>query len=237
MISLIIPFYNCEKQATETLNTVKKFLKIHNDTELIAVNDGSTDQTGEILKSFEGGNIRVVGYKANKGKGGAIREGVRAAHGDKIIFTDADLAYGLKPVTDFAEALDSADIAVGSRREDACLSERYGFLRTAASGAFSAICEKLLGLGLRDTQCGFKAFRSEIAKPLFERLTILGFGFDLEVLAIAELNGLKIETVPVRLLQNSSHSTVSVIRDGMRMLKDIRSIRRMLKKEGEKYRL
>lgn len=235
MVTLIIPFYNCEKQVCETLNRVKDFLKEHKDTEFIAVNDGSTDKTGEILKAYEEDCVRVAGYAENKGKGGAIREGVRLARGDKIIFTDADLAYGLEPFDGFAAALDDADIVVGSRRKDAEILKRYGVIRAVSSGLFSAACEMILGLELDDTQCGFKGFTSNTAKPLFEKMTITDFGFDFEILAMARQNGCKIKSLPVTLLKNSPQSTVSVMGDGLKMLREIYSIRKNLQKEKEKY--
>lgn len=237
MVSLIIPFYNCEDMAGSTVNKVKEYLRQHKGIEFIAVNDGSTDGTLKALKSLEGGYMRVVGYEKNKGKGGAIQAGVAAARGDKIVFTDADLAYGLEPLEKFIAALDTADIAVGTRREDSGISKRYGILRAVASKTFSALCEHMLHLGLSDTQCGFKAYRAEAAKELFSKLSIMRFGFDFEILAMARNYGYNIKSIPVTLLNNSVCSNVSVIGDGFKMLCEIYQIRRKLKKTERKRRL
>lgn len=234
MISLIIPFYNCEEQARQTLNTVKKYLDVHSDTEAVAVDDGSTDNTYEVLKGFVCDNISVVGYKTNKGKGGAIQAGVVAARGDKIIFTDADLAYGLDPINEIAVALNSSDMIVGSRREDKDIARRYGTLRSLSSKAFSFICDKVLKLGLKDTQCGIKGFRKDVAKNLFGELTVLRFGFDLDILSMARQDGYSVKSIPVTLIKNSPASKVNVLRDGFSMLGDILTIKSKLRKRKAK---
>ncbi len=230
MVSLIIPFYNCEKTAAQTVDRVKDYLKLHKGIEFIAVNDGSTDGTLKVLKSLEGGHMRVVGYDKNKGKGGAIKEGVAAAKGDKIIFTDADLAYGLEPIAEFADALEGADIVVGTRRGDTDIARRYGVLRSAASKTFSALCEAMLHLGLSDTQCGFKGFKAETAKKLFSELSIMRFGFDFEILAMARQDKCLIKSVPVVLLNNSASSNVSLLSDGIKMLCEVYSVRRKIRR-------
>lgn len=232
MISLIIPFYNCEYTAEKTILTVKDFISEYCEpVEFIAVNDGSTDSTHDILKRFAGGSVRLVSYEKNKGKGGAIKEGVFAASGEKIIFTDADLAYGLSPVEAFSKALDTADIAVGTRRSDREILKSYGFIRNLSSNIFSMICELYLGIGIDDTQCGIKGYRAEAAKKLFSALTINGFGFDLEILTEARLHNMKIAQIPVKLLNNEKNSNVSIIADGLEMLKELGYIRKKIKKE------
>lgn len=234
MISLIIPFYNCEEQARQTLNTVKKYLDTHRDTEAVAVDDGSTDNTYTVLKGFACDNISVVGYKTNKGKGGAIQAGVAAAKGDKIIFTDADLAYGLEPVSEIADTLDLFDIVAGSRREDRDIARRYGTLRSVSSKTFSFICDKMLKLELKDTQCGIKGFRKEAAKKLFGKLTVFRFGFDLDILAMAKQDGYSVKSIPVTLIENSPASKVNVLRDGFSMLGDMLVIKSKLRKRTAK---
>lgn len=234
MISLIIPFYNCEKTVMLTVNKVKKYAEEHGGIEFIAVDDGSTDGTYDILKKAEDETMRVSGYKTNKGKGGAIQAGVAAARGDKIIFTDADLAYGLEPIEAFEKVLDNCDIAVGSRRSDGGIFGRYGFFRSAASVVFSAVCELMLHLHINDTQCGFKAFRAKPAKELFADLEIMRFGFDFEILAMARQRGYSIESVPVTLLKNSPNTNVNLIADGITMLREINSVRKKIKRKGRK---
>lgn len=228
MISLIIPFYNCASAAESTLFAVSRFINNYDkeQIELIAVNDGSTDNTLSVLKSYEGELIRVVSHKENKGKGGAIKTGVFAAAGDKIIFTDADLAYGLSPIGLCADMLEKYDVVAGTRRSDREILKSYGFLRNLSSRLFSAVCEFLLHLGINDTQCGFKGYRAQAAKRLFSALTINGFGFDLEILAEARKENMKIAQMPVKLLNNEKNSNVSLISDGIKMLGEIMYIRK-----------
>ncbi len=233
MVTLIIPFYNCEKTVENTVIEVKKYIELNRSMEFIAVDDGSTDGTLNTLKSLEDGFMRVVGYEKNKGKGGAIQAGVAAAKGDKIAFTDADLAYGLEPLERFVAALDIVDIAVGTRREDHGIAKRYGFLRTVASNAFSALCESMLHLGLSDTQCGFKAYRAEVAKELFAQLSVMDFGFDFEILAMARNKKYSIVSVPVTLLNNAASSNVRVFKDGFKLLCEICTIRKKSNSQTE----
>ena len=234
MISLIIPFYNCAAAAESTLYAASRFINSYDKEpiELIAVNDGSTDDTLSVLKSYENEHIKIVSYTKNRGKGGAIKAGVAASSGDKIIFTDADLAYGLTPIGSFAAALEKHDIAVGTRRSDREILKSYGFLRNFSSVIFSSVCELLLHLGINDTQCGFKGYRSSAAHKLFDRLTINGFGFDLEILAEAHSEKMSIAQIPVKLIKNEKNSKVSLISDGIKMLGEIMYIRKKIKSES-----
>lgn len=227
MISLIIPFYNCEKIAADTLSRVIKFNNQYPDTlEIIAVSDGSTDSTADVLHMFEKDGVRVVSYENNLGKGGAIKTGVEAACGDVVMFTDGDLAYGLEPIYNFAEAIKNCDIAVGSRRNDTELDANYGFLRSVLSRMFSCVVKMLLRLDVDDTQCGFKAYRADVAKKLFASLETTGFGFDIEILSAASKLDMKIVQVPVKLLTNEKNTSVNFIKDGLKMLTEIIKIRK-----------
>lgn len=229
MISLVIPFYNCEGLVINTVSKVKEYMKNNTDMEFIAVNDGSTDSTLANLEDNKFTNMKIVSYTDNRGKGGAVKEGITAATGNKIIFTDADLAYGLAPVSEFVNALDKYDIAIGTRRNDSDISERYGIIRSISSKTFSFITHCILRLDINDTQCGFKGYRSSAAKKLFADLSVMGFGFDLEVLAKAKKSNMSLKQIPVKLLTNEKQSNVSLIRDGFRMIGDMITIRKNLK--------
>ncbi len=231
MISLIIPFYNCKQTAENTMSILMDYLKEHPDIEVIAVNDGSTDDTHNTLLKYHSERVSVVSYTDNMGKGYAIKKGVFAAKGDKIIFTDADLAYGLEPIEAIASSLSDCHLVVGTRRNDKDISKNYGFLRSFSSNAFSYITQHMLNLDIDDTQCGFKGYKSSVAKSLFENLSINGFGFDLEILALARKQGYSICQVPVTLLTNEKQSTVKLLRDGLKMIGDILYIRRKLRRD------
>lgn len=230
MISLIIPYYNCETTVGKSVDEVLSFTEQYDEKiEFIAVNDGSTDGTLSVLKSYEN-NIRIVSYEKNCGKGGAIKAGILCASGDKIIFTDADLAYGLQPVKEISKALTEAPVAVGTRRRDDDISKSYGSKRTFFSVLFSKVTQVLLKLDIDDTQCGFKGYDRTAAKILFDDLHIMRFGFDVEILAKAKARNMKVVQIPVVLYKNEKNSKVHVIRDGIRMLTELFEIRRMIKK-------
>lgn len=233
MLSLVIPFYNCEELVHNTVTKVIKYReKYMPSIEFIAINDGSSDNTLTELKKFENSGVRVVSYDKNIGKGGAIREGVMAAKGNVIIFTDADLAYGLEPVSQFAKEMKTADIVIGTRRHDKNIARSYGFVRLMSSKAFSFITEKFLHLEIEDTQCGFKAFRADVAKELFLNLETNRFGFDIEILCKAKKQGLKIIQVPVKLITNEYKTNVNLIKDGTKMLFEIIRLRNQEKGES-----
>ena len=231
MISLIIPFYNCEKTADETIRKIKKYKEENNMSfELIAVDDGSLDNTKKVLSKYACSDIIITGYEKNRGKGGALREGVMAANGDKIIFTDSDLAYGLKHLQEFSNALDSSEIVIGTRRQDKNINESYGIKRNISSRLFSKCVQLILGLNISDTQCGFKGYREKTAKMLFRDLEIYGFGFDLEILAKAKAAGIQITQLPVVMENNSINSNVGLISDGIKMIFDMFKIKKIVKR-------
>ena len=231
MISLIIPFYNCEKTADETIRKIKKYKEENNMSfELIAVDDGSLDNTKKVLSKYACSDIIITGYEKNRGKGGALREGVMAANGDKIIFTDSDLAYGLKHLQEFSNALDSSEIVIGTRRQDKNINESYGIKRNISSRLFSKCVQLILGLNISDTQCGFKGYRKKTAKMLFRDLEIYGFGFDLEILAKAKAAGIQITQLPVVMENNSANSNVGLISDGLKMIFDMFKIKKIVKR-------
>ena len=231
MISLIIPFYNCEQTADETIRKIKKYKEENNMSfELIAVDDGSLDNTKKVLSKYACSDIIITGYEKNRGKGGALREGVMAANGDKIIFTDSDLAYGLKHLQEFSNALDSSEIVIGTRRQDKNINESYGIKRNISSRLFSKCVQLILGLNISDTQCGFKGYREKTAKMLFRDLEIYGFGFDLEILAKAKAAGIQITQLPVVMENNSANSNVGLISDGIKMIFDMFKIKKIVKR-------
>ncbi len=231
MISLIIPFYNCEQTADETIRKIKKYKEENNMSfELIAVDDGSLDNTKKVLSKYACSDIIITGYEKNRGKGGALREGVMAANGDKIIFTDSDLAYGLKHLQEFSNALDSSEIVIGTRRQDKNINESYGIKRNISSRLFSKCVQLILGLNISDTQCGFKGYREKTAKMLFRDLEIYGFGFDLEILAKAKAAGIQITQLPVVMENNSINSNVGLISDGIKMIFDMFKIKKIVKR-------
>lgn len=192
--------------------------------EIVVVDDGSADGTADA--ALAAGADQVVIQPVNRGKGAAVRAGVAAARGRTIAFTDADLSYSPDQLaTVIAQVEDGWDVAVGSRRHPAARIERgAGPLRGLGSRLINLVTTGVLLSRPHDTQCGLKAFRSDVAAALFGLARVDGFAFDIEVLHLVERYELSLVEVPVR-LQSADRSTVRVVRDGMRLLRDVWRIR------------
>ena len=232
-VSLVIPMYNEESIIAATLGTVSEYMRANfTDWEVVFSDDGSTDSCLAAVEAFPDEHIRAVTYEKNQGKGAAIRHGVLSAAGDVVIFTDCDLAYGLDVVKQAAglfEANPDADIVIGSRNLSKDGYEGYTLLRRLASKAYIRCLAFAAGFKLSDSQCGFKGFRRETAQEIFSECEVNGFAFDFEVLIKAKNMGKKILEMPVKVI-NHRESKVSVLRDSVKMLKDVRKIKKRNKK-------
>ncbi|NIQ01285.1 MAG: glycosyltransferase, partial [Nitrospinaceae bacterium] len=215
-LSIIIPAFNEESRLRETLPGLKRFLDRQDYAwEVILVDDGSEDDTSGVLQEFftpEQG--RGVRYTPNRGKGYAIRQGVAAARGEVLLFTDADFST---PITEFPRLVQflsqGFDIAIGSRSlPESNVVEHQAWYREGMGKVFNLMVRLLLFRGIIDTQCGFKCLRREQALPLFEKLTLDGFSYDVELLYLAKKRGLKIAEVPVT-WKNHPESKVVIFRD------------------------
>lgn len=232
-VSLVIPMYNEESIIAATLGTVSEYMRANfTNWEVVFSDDGSTDGCLAAVNAFPDEHIRAVTYEKNQGKGAAIRHGVLNAAGDVVIFTDCDLAYGLDVVKQAAglfEANPDADIVIGSRNLSKDGYEGYTLLRKLASKAYIRCLAFAAGFKLSDSQCGFKGFRRETAQAIFSECEVNGFAFDFEVLIKAKNMGKKILEMPVKVI-NHRESKVSVLRDSVKMLKDVRKIKKRNKK-------
>jgi len=227
-ISLIIPTYEEADRIAETLSTVdselRSSLQKSDDMEVIVVDDGSKDATSEIAR--QAGADVVIRLEENKGKGAAIRAGVQEANGSVIAFTDADLAYNPRQVLKLATLVESGyDMVVGSRQHIETKNlVRAGRFREIGGRLINIATSALLLGHYRDTQCGLKAFKSQVAKSLFAAGTLDGFSFDVELFHLAERWDLSLMEVPVE-VENSQRSSVSAFGDGIFLLLDLIRIR------------
>ena len=229
-VSLVIPAYNESSIIQGTLRAVTAELSaMTDDYEVIVVDDGSTDSMAELVRGFDDPHVRLEGYQPNHGKGCAVRTGILAAQGDLIIYTDADLAYGTKVFRTFLEQFETsdADLAIGSRRLSPDGYKDYPPIRLLASHVFNFLVRHFSGL-IYDTQCGIKAYRRDAARRIFSHCTIDGFSFDCEALMLADRMHLKVEQLPVSIV-NHRESKVHIIRDSYRMFRDIFRIRRRVR--------
>lgn len=225
-ISLVIPAYN---EAAIIENTVEQALEYlsreFSEYELIIADDGSTDGTADKVRAIKDSHLRLVSHFPNRGKGSAVREGVLAARGELTAYTDADLAYGLEVVGHMADKLLSsrADAVIGSRRLHPEGYAEYPPVRLLASRCFGFVTGTIAGFHY-DTQCGIKLFFSDAAGEIFSRCENDGFAFDFEVMMLCEALGRAVEQFPVSII-NFRDSKVNVVRDSLRMLRDVFSIR------------
>jgi dolichyl-phosphate beta-glucosyltransferase len=230
MLSLIIPAYNEESVISDTANAaVTALSESFDDWELILVDDGSTDDTLRKLRKYEGEKVHIISYSPNRGKGYAVKRGMLAAKGELIFYTDADLAYGLNKVATAAGIFKStdADIVAGSRKLDRDAYNKYPPVRRLMSNCFALGAKAISGMSF-DTQCGFKGFKREAARSVFSRCEEERFAFDFEIMLTAKMLGLKVTEIPVRII-NHRGSKVNIIRDSLRMARDVMRIKKRLK--------
>jgi len=229
-LSLVVPAYNEEARIGLTVRLLAAYLRSRPwSAELLVVDDGSTDATRaraeEALRDVPRG--RVLGRAENRGKGYSVREGALAAEGAHVLFTDADLSTPIEELEKFWPVLDAGnDIVIGSRTlPGADVQVRQGRIRQFMGKTFNLLVRFFLLRGVPDTQCGFKLFRREAARAVFEPLATTGFAFDVEVLLLARQMGFRVAQVPV-VWRNSSPSRVRLLGSSIRMLAELRTIRR-----------
>ena len=226
-LSIVIPAFNEAHRIGLTLDRILAFVDAHHlETEVIVVDDGSTDQTTKIASEKDRKKLRILRNDENRGKGYSVRRGVLEAKGTWILFTDADLSAPIEELDRLLGAINNgADIAIGSRAVDRSkILVHQSRFREQGGIAFNWAVQLILGLRLQDTQCGFKLFRREKVVEVFERQTIQGFGFDPEILFLAKKRGLEIREVPV-VWSNDESTKVRFLRDGVGMFLDLLRIR------------
>ena len=236
-LSIIIPAYNEAARLGNTLRAVVDYL-LQNvpDAEVIVVDDGSSDNTADLARQLfaDAGNLRtsVISYKSNLGKGRAVRLGLLAARGDVALFSDADLSTPITEAPKLVEPIVSGqyDVTFGSRALDrALIGVHQSWRREQGGRMFNLAVRLATGLPFWDTQCGFKAFRMSVCRPLVEAATVDRFGFDVELLYLTFRAGLNLKEVPVRWDHNEG-SKVSLFSDSFKMLNEVGLIRQQARR-------
>ena len=216
-LSVIVPCYNEELRFKHGFNHYFSYLKKQKYSwELLFVNDGSYDKTEELLKNSVkiNKNVKMISYSKNKGKGYAIVKGVKKAQGQYILFSDIDHSVPISTLESFLNSFERGyDVVIGSRRViGAKFLKRQPFLRELLGRGFSALVRLLIDFKITDTTCGFKAFKNEFAKKIFQKITVYGWAFDAEIIFLCKKYGLKVSQVPV-VWEDVRGSKVSVGRD------------------------
>ena len=227
-LSIIIPSYNEESRLPATLDRIAEYLSTTGrKAEVLVVDDGSLDGTAAVAEYFciKIPTLRVVSNGVNRGKGYSVRHGMQEARGRVALFTDADLSAPIEEAEKLVEALETHDLAIGSRAMDRSLiTVHESPFREFAGIIFNKIVQIILRLPFVDTQCGFKAFQRERCRVIFEQQTIERFGFDPELLYLARRHGLRVVEVPVR-WGHSPATKVNMLRDSIQMFMDVFAIR------------
>lgn len=229
-LSVVIPAYNAEDRIAATLEGVTSYLAGKPYTsEIVVVDDGSTDQTAEAARAFLAahGPGLVLHRGRNLGKGASVKEGVLASSGELVLFCDDDLSTPIAELDKAVAALEAgADVVIGSRAHpESEIRVRQRRPREWMGKAFNVLVRLFVLKGFRDTQCGFKAFRAAPAKEIFNRLRTAGFGFDVEVLVLARSLGYRVAEIPV-VWCDARPSRLRIFKGSWGMLKDLWRIRR-----------
>ncbi|MEP7274472.1 MAG: dolichyl-phosphate beta-glucosyltransferase, partial [Acidobacteriota bacterium] len=230
-LSVVIPAYNEESRISKTLGETLDYLDAQTySSEIIVVDDGSSDCTEEVVLSFKpraGDRLSLLHNPGNRGKGYAVRNGVLHANGDIILFCDADLSTPPGEISKVIGPIDENryDVVFGSRAiTGSRIDERQSALREAIGRTGNLLLQTLTGMRFKDTQCGFKAFRLAAAHSAFGLQRIDGFGFDPEVLYIAQKQGWRLLETPVR-WSNVEGSKVNALLTPIKVLLEVMTIR------------
>jgi dolichyl-phosphate beta-glucosyltransferase len=229
--SVVIPCFNEAARIGRTLRLTLDYLQSASpESELIVINDGSTDATSaiarDVLTTAETEN-RLLENFPNRGKGAAVRTGLLAAQKPIGLFFDADLSTPLSQIPKVIGPIANGDVdlAFGSRALDRSLiGIRQPRRREYAGRVFNLLVRLSTGLPFWDTQCGFKAFRLDVCRPLLEAARVQGFAFDVELLFLAHRAGLRLQEIPVR-WNHAEGSKVDFIHDSLRMLREVIKLR------------
>lgn len=227
--SIVIPAYNEGARLGATLEQVLAYLDAQKwAAEIVVVNDGSRDRTPELVRSFakKDARVRLVENPGNRGKGYSVKNGMLQAHGEIIVFSDADLSSPIQEMPKLLGALESgADIAIGSRWLQAELqTQRQSLHRQMFGRIFNLLQRALLGLNFKDTQCGFKAFKRSAAQAILPLQQIERWGFDPEILFLARKFGMRVDEVAVH-WGHSGDTRINPLTDGMKMFVELLRIR------------
>jgi len=229
-LSVVVPAYNEARRIADSLDRLVAHLAPRPAPfEILVVDDGSIDRTAEIVEAHTASEIRLLRQPRNRGKGAAVRRGVLSSVMSRVLLCDADLSTPIEELDRLEQFIDSVPIVVASRLVAGARVERTSSRRIVSRLFGYAMRTAGVGSGIRDTQCGFKLLRGDLARALFAQMTLDGFAFDIELLALAKHHGLELREVGVT-WNDSDESTVRLFRDAPRMLRDALAVRRRLKR-------
>jgi dolichyl-phosphate beta-glucosyltransferase len=229
-LTIVVPAYNEEKRLGATLKRMLAYFDEQGRPfEILVVDDGSSDATAGLVETIAScrREVRLISYEPNRGKGYAVRQGMLAGTGERLLLSDADLATPIEEVEKLMAQLDAGfDIAIGSRDvKGSELIKHQSWLRETGGKTFNKMVQLIAVPGIHDTQCGFKLFTRNAAQSVFSRCTVDHFAFDVEVLYLAiRIFGYRVAETPIRWAHQEGSSVV-FWRDAIRMAKTLFRIR------------
>lgn len=247
LISYIIPVYQAESFIYNNLTQFINYsIDSQLDSEIIIINDGSTDKTNEIiekiLKEYQNVPIKYLKSQKNQGKGLAIKSGVEASLGEYIVFTDCDLPYSFKSIRNVVDNLmkNAADVVIADRMHEESIYKiksanlPYIYIRHTLGRVYNGLIKLFTHLKIEDTQAGLKGFNHKTAELIFKKMTLSGFSFDIDLLVCAQEHNKKILTVPIELNYESEITTINFSKQIFLMTNDL--LRIFLKRITGYYR-
>jgi glycosyltransferase involved in cell wall biosynthesis len=220
-VSIIMPAYNVENEIVEVIDNLKQTMKrMTENYEIIVVNDGSKDNTGEKLRILSDKYLKIIDHAENLGKGAAIKTGIKYATGQYTIILDADREINIgNNIKQYIDMLKEYDIVIASKRHPKS-TYQAPLIRKILSIGYNILVKMLLGIKVRDTQTGFKAFKTKHLKTIMNTIVVKRYSWDAEALVVANILKLKIAEAPVHIKQERMFK----IRDALRMLIEIMGI-------------
>lgn len=221
-LSFVMPAYNEADYIEGALDTLDRIWKETGlPYEIVVVDDGSIDSTGLKASNYasNNGHVKVVSYRENMGKGHAVKTGFTKAVGDAIVFVDSDLEIDLEKVACYVRALQHGDIVIASKRHPESIVE-MPLIRRILGYSFNLLVRLLTGVELKDTQTGLKAVKRRAFENVFSRLAVKRYAFDVELLVVAKLYGLKVVELPINIKMRGLFS----LKDVWRMFIDLLGI-------------
>ncbi len=232
-VQVVLPFYNEQGLIRTTFTEVEKFGLGHPEYAFVFVDDGSSDETAATLRmlisesDIPEARLGLISYAPNRGKGRAVRAGIEGATADFVLFTDGDLAYSMDHLPKLAAALETADVAIGSRSLVHTSERNTTPMRRVMGWTFNKCARLILGLRHKDTQAGLKGFRIAAAREIFRRQRLGGFAFDVELCYLARRLGYTVAEIPAHVSEQHSYkvSKVNLIKDPIRMFGALLDVR------------
>ncbi|NQV09517.1 glycosyltransferase family 2 protein [Candidatus Woesearchaeota archaeon] len=224
-ISVVVPAYNEEKRIGLTLKKIIKYLGSNfKKYEVIVVDDCSKDGTSDVASKFK--NVKILRNKINRGKGYSVKKGILNSKYPLVLFSDSDLATPIEELKKFLLYIkDGYDIVIASRNlKESNIVVKQSVIRQLMGKTFPILVNIITFMRFKDTQCGFKLFRTEVGKNIMSLQTLNRFSFDVEILFIAKKNGYKIKEAPVVWIDKAG-STVNPLKDSIKMLIDLFIVR------------